>query len=114
MVKDTARLRRKKRRGTSRARMTCFYCQTTFNWDDPDSEFYPTWDHKIPKSKGGGRGLNLVMACKRCNQEKGAMSVAEFREYLEVTRGCVGQVQRSIRWAKHRGTFTPAYPIPQC
>lgn len=41
------------------------------------------------------------------------MSVAEFVEYLEVTKGCVGQVQRAIRWAKHTGTFTPAYPIPE-
>jgi hypothetical protein len=90
----------------------CRYCRTTFNWDDPQSDFYPTWDHKVPKSKGGGKGDNLVLACKRCNQEKGQMSVAEFMEYLDVTTGCVSAVQRSIRWQKHIGTFMPAYPIP--
>ncbi len=90
---------------TSRARRNCAYCRTTFNWDDPQSEFYPTWDHKIPKSKGGGKGTNLVLACRRCNQEKGSMSVVEFREYLEVTRGCAGFVQRYLRWKKHTGTF---------
>ena len=36
------------------------------------------------------------------------MSVAEFEEYLEVTKGCVGTVQRMIRWKKHIGTFKPA------
>jgi hypothetical protein len=96
----------------SRARRNCFYCSSSFDWDNPQSEFYPTWDHKVPKSKGGGAGQNLVMACKRCNQEKGSMSVKEYREYLEVTKGCVGAVQRSIRWQKHIGTFKPAYPIP--
>lgn len=87
----------------SRARTNCFYCYTSFDWDDPGSEFYPTWDHKIPKSKGGGKGRNLVLACRRCNQEKRDMSVAEFIEYLEVTKGCVGPGQRAIRWQKHTG-----------
>lgn len=96
----------------SRAMARCRYCLTTFNWDDPYSDFYPTWDHKVPRSQGGGKGANLVLACRRCNQEKGTMSVAEFMEYLEVTKGCVGAVQRSIRWRKHLGTFTPSYPIP--
>jgi 5-methylcytosine-specific restriction endonuclease McrA len=114
MVKNDAKFRRRLRRGNvSRARASCFYCHTTFDWDDPVSEFYPTLDHKIPASKGGGRGANLVMACLRCNQEKGTMSVAEFMEYLEVTKGCVGRVQRMIRWAKHRGTFKSAMPIPE-
>jgi 5-methylcytosine-specific restriction endonuclease McrA len=87
----------------SRARAHCFYCRTTFNWDDPQSEFYPTWDHKIPKSKGGGKGRNLVLACRRCNQEKADMSVADFVEYLDVTKGCVSTAQRTIRWRKHMG-----------
>src|SRR5690349_9355734 len=101
-MKNDARYRRRLRRGNvSRARTNCFYCHTTFNWDDPESDFYPTWDHKIPKSKGGGKGFNLVMACRQCNTEKGTMSVAEFVEYLEVTKGCVGKVQRMIRWQKH-------------
>ena len=112
MPKLNARMRRRVRRGNSRARTTCFYCSTTFNWDDEHSEFYPTWDHKIPRAKGGGKGSNLVLACKRCNQEKATMSVAEFREYLEVTRGCAGQVQRMIRWAKHRGTFAHEQESP--
>ena len=97
----------------SRSRQTCRYCRTTFNWDDETSEFYPTWDHKVPQSKGGGGGRNLVLACRRCNQEKGSMSVAEFEEYLEVTKGCVGTVQRMIRWKKHIGAFKPAHPIPE-
>jgi 5-methylcytosine-specific restriction endonuclease McrA len=101
MVKLDKRMRRKLRRQNPRARRTCFYCEVTFNWDDHRSEFYPTWDHKVPRSKGGENGLNKVMACRSCNQEKGTMSAVEFREYLEVTKGHVGQAQRLTAWRKH-------------
>jgi len=44
----------------------CQYCQHKF----PPSEL--TIDHVIPKSRGGSNTwLNLVAACKSCNQKKG-------------------------------------------
>ena len=88
----------------SRGRTSCYYCRCSFDWDDPRSEFAPTREHKQPRSKGGrNHGGNVVLACYRCNQEKGAMTLAEFREYLDVTKGCSGPVARRLRWKKHKG-----------
>lgn len=62
----------------------CAYCKMPFNAANPHSPNYPTKDHKVPKSRGGMSGAdNLVWACRRCNQEKGDMTVSEYREYTE-------------------------------
>ena len=38
-----------------------------------------TLDHVVPHVKGGGNGAeNLVTSCKRCNDSRGARSVAKF------------------------------------
>jgi len=51
----------------SRDNNRCQYCAKTF----PEREL--TLDHIIPKSRGGGNTwTNLVAACKKCNQKKGA------------------------------------------
>ncbi|SRR6266702_3858748 len=84
-------------------RRNCFYCQCAFNTSDPTSDAYPTREHKQPKSRGGARtGSNVTRACKRCNNEKGDMTVKEYREYLEVTKGIAGRTMRQIHWRKHR------------
>ena len=45
---------------------TCQYCGAT-----PGRNLL-TLDHIVPRSRGGNHGwLNLVTACKRCNQKKG-------------------------------------------
>lgn len=46
----------------------CFYC------GDPANSL----DHKLPRSRGGHKGDNLVPACFRCNQMKGNQTVEEF------------------------------------
>lgn len=90
----------------SRGRARCFYCLCSFDWDDRSSEYYPTREHKQPRSKGGKDGNgNVVLACRRCNNEKGNMTLSEYREYLEVTKGCTGRVARKLRWRKHIGLF---------
>ncbi len=44
----------------------CYYCDSKISVGDA------TWDHVIPKSKGGTRSPeNLVLACKPCNSRKG-------------------------------------------
>jgi 5-methylcytosine-specific restriction endonuclease McrA len=46
-----------------------------------------TLDHKQPKSKGGKNGQkNLACCCFECNQRKGAMSEAEFLEWVKSQR----------------------------
>ncbi|MGC9359721.1 MAG: HNH endonuclease [Anaerolineae bacterium] len=51
---------------------TCQYCGST----PPRSQL--TIDHVIPKVRGGGSTWdNLVCACKRCNQAKGARTPRE-------------------------------------
>lgn len=37
-----------------------------------------TLDHYIPRSRGGGRGNNLVTACQACNGAKGNRLPLEF------------------------------------
>ena len=51
-------------------------------------------DHLIPHSAGGPTtDDNLVAACFRCNQQKGTMSEAEFREWLG-TVAAAGALER--------------------
>lgn len=38
-----------------------------------------TLDHRIPKSRGGGEGYNLIGCCFTCNHAKGDMTEFEFR-----------------------------------
>lgn len=46
-----------------------------------------TWDHKIPKAKGGTNiQSNLVTACLQCNQEKGTLTEHEFKAVLAMRR----------------------------
>ena len=48
----------------------CFYCGSPENL---------TWDHKVPRSRGGSNHrTNLVRCCYPCNQRKGAKTVEEF------------------------------------
>lgn len=85
----------------TRAKLRCAYCRCTLVWDDPNSEHYATKDHKVPRAKGGKHGRNVTLACRRCNDEKGDMSVAEFREYLDVTAGSPGRRARQLAWQAH-------------
>jgi 5-methylcytosine-specific restriction endonuclease McrA len=53
----------------------CFYCNLELRNRYKKKRAYPlmsdpTYDHLIPKSKGGGDGLNLVIAHRNCNYEK--------------------------------------------
>jgi 5-methylcytosine-specific restriction endonuclease McrA len=81
------RLNRAKRRkgwGSSAA-VRCYYCKTSFNDRDPQSQYYPTRDHKVPKSMGGaGTRDNIVWSCRGCNQAKGARTAAEYRAEISV------------------------------
>lgn len=55
---------------------TCYYCHslvlcaTCCGWDRLPYERQATRDHIVPKSRGGKGGDNLVLACRKCNEEK--------------------------------------------
>lgn len=56
-----------------RERGKCFYCSRSLNIK------CATFDHIIPRSKGGGfYAGNLVIACLPCNGERGDGDAAEF------------------------------------
>lgn len=51
----------------------CAYCGEAVTLGDESAPTYATIDHVKPQSKGGRDTLdNLVLACHRCNQTKGA------------------------------------------
>jgi hypothetical protein len=61
----------------------CCYCgRPLLDGDNEDAS--PTIEHVTPLSRGGRyKRLNKRIACKRCNREKGDMSVAEYTEFVE-------------------------------
>jgi 5-methylcytosine-specific restriction endonuclease McrA len=59
----------------------CFYCgvDTRNRRFAPTDPGYLNMDHKTPLSRGGSDGIdNLAVACRRCNAEKGMMTVDEY------------------------------------
>lgn len=58
----------------------CYYCGVTLT---RRGHHKITWDHRVPKSKGGNGKENLVPACFVCNQDKGIMTEDEFMFVLE-------------------------------
>lgn len=64
--------------------MRCFYCAGALTMAMGQSNT-ATVDHKRPKSRGGTSAhANLVAACMRCNQLKGALTAGEFRALYPV------------------------------
>ena len=57
----------------------CWYCGMT---PDPGDI---TVDHAKPRSRGGQNFEdNLLPACMNCNNEKGPLTVSEFRKWVKV------------------------------
>jgi len=56
----------------------CYYCGRKF----PPSEL--TMDHKIPLGRGGTSDkINIVAACKECNNKKKYLLPTEWEEYMQ-------------------------------
>jgi len=54
---------------------TCQYCGVQFSAKNL------TWDHVVPKSKGGRNCWeNLVTACQSCNQKKGDRDLSDIKD----------------------------------
>lgn len=63
-----------------RQRNRCFYCNIVMT---KAGNKFPTslqWDHVIPRSRGGSHSIgNIVASCRKCNHDKAAMLVMEWR-----------------------------------
>lgn len=56
----------------------CRYCNVTTSWRIKNAPYSRTLDHVIPVSKGGRTTvINLVIACKACNDKKGSLTLAQ-------------------------------------
>jgi 5-methylcytosine-specific restriction endonuclease McrA len=60
----------------------CWYC------GDQLTKRTQSKDHQLPLSRGGRGGINKVDCCKKCNNEKGDLTVDEFRwkRFASVTK----------------------------
>ncbi len=71
----------------------CAYCSQTAEESGAPLHL----DHLTPRSCGGADvATNLVLACRRCNCARQAMSLAQFSAYAEVKLG-LHFTARSIR-----------------
>lgn len=72
------------RRNRQRPVYRCYYCYIVL-------VRRKTVDHLIPKSRGGAilGADNRVIACRRCNGEKGARTLEEYRSFLQHRTGQV-------------------------
>lgn len=77
------RARNRNLRVLERDKWECVYCGQPLGWGHPSVE-NPQIDHVVPRARGGGNGIdNLVAACRACNSAKGTMSAEEFRASRE-------------------------------
>jgi 5-methylcytosine-specific restriction endonuclease McrA len=70
----------------------CHYCNClliNLVYDNRDAD--ATLDHIIPQCEGGKSTLdNLVVACFKCNRDKGNLSYNEY-EFIRILRVCYWQ-----------------------
>jgi predicted GTPase len=67
----------------------CYYCKNRVG------KYSMTADHLIPLSRGGTNRIeNLVISCKRCNNEKGSMTLEEYLQYKKNNISLVVPVRR--------------------
>ena len=78
----------------------CSYCSQPMSRDNGfNSSRAPSRDHIIPRCRGGKDVLeNITLACRGCNEKKGALTGEEYMAWLE------GRASRLDR--KRRRTIT--------
>jgi 5-methylcytosine-specific restriction endonuclease McrA len=77
---------------------TCFYCGVELTPPPKLARhqkfIFPettrTWDHQIPKSRGGHNiAHNRVPCCQGCNVDKGGLTAEEYRVVVAFRNGLV-------------------------
>ena len=77
-----------------RDQFRCVYCNRNLANVKPK---FRTLDHVIPVTRGGSNDeTNLLTACKRCNESKGALTAWEF-------------IARNIKPGQHNDTFVAVH-----
>lgn len=75
------------RRALRESAELCWYCGCVMD-DESRSLRRRSIDHVIPQSRGGGNNFeNLVVACQWCNGDKGAQTLAEYRNSVALRLG---------------------------
>jgi hypothetical protein len=74
------------------AKATCYICGKVLN------KYLFTWDHIIPKSKGGKK---VKECCIFCNQDKGDMGLWEFIDFLKTLE----QTEKTLQKIKNLTLF---------
>ncbi len=75
---------------------SCQYCAVEVNWKDRKGKTGAVFEHVIPASRGGDTTIdNLVVACRRCNEKKGARTPEEAGMKLIRSRTDLDLVSRT-------------------
>jgi len=73
---------RDRRRALERYRHACAICESRFTEQSPLE-----WDHVVPIARGGSHSIgNLLPLCERCNRNKSARFITEWRAGRVVNR----------------------------
>ena len=77
----------------------CCYCGILFS-DDQASDAYPTFEHVVPIVAGGSEFWeNEVMACRLCNEARGAMYARNYLQHV-IWKGR----EAAARWGRRRSS----------
>lgn len=76
LTKPSGKQLRRRRKKLFMADPHCYYCGEKLEF------MFSTLDHKIPRSRGGKNGDNLVLCCEECNQKKANRTSQEFFDEL--------------------------------
>jgi hypothetical protein len=80
--------------------LKCTYCNR-----DTDQGGGTTWDHVVPRCKGGSNTRdNKVICCKQCNEMKAALSLHKFKTVVSAFLR-----MKAIPEGYHKGDITHIY-----
>lgn len=86
----------------------CHYCHIHTILDDPMDDHGATLDHLVPKARGGSdRNENLVLACRKCNHDKGRLLPEEFTPGDNTANERAKAAHRAENMARSEALRTP-------
>ena len=112
----SSKKRRLKRKLWEQQSGLCFYCRKAVL--HPDYGLHldnsATVDHVIPRFRGGSNhSSNLILACRRCNQNKGSQDFFKFIKLQGLLRKRIKRLRRSRRRRRRRRLARPRARPPR-